>query len=432
VHPNKNLPTKLSAPYENDSSSINKAVNERVAGEWNGAGKRNGRFEVKFWVAFSKEIIPENRINVDAMVMSRDRKSQHFLADYVLKVKMIPRTTLKILSVDCPKPPDTVGVNENVPFRMTLQCVSMLPESDIFGQIEVISGGSGSWSWRSPKMSGSSRYVSEPFQVKLNQPGRWKLRATAKTENFVAEPLEFDVEVADEPKRVLGPVRIGYPQTPEMVAQGEKVRFDVSFDYKDFPNGTLAAVVFVNPVSGKDISNAWLNSRLLGGSGTYNFEPIILTAPAPGTWEMDVTIRLPRLDKPQEYKTYYTKRVSLQVVPTASQPAPDPAAMTAEITKIQKPSGTLKLNEIAPLFITIRYDKLDDQGVILKAEVIEKGAAAVLGRADSIVLRRQGTYTFPVINIKMTRTGDFAIQVNIKGPKSRLLAAKWTDFTVVD
>ncbi|MDD8027046.1 MAG: hypothetical protein PHI34_11055 [Acidobacteriota bacterium] len=432
VDPDKVIGIRLKALYEGDDSNISKAINERMAGDWSGPGKRSGQFEVEFWVAFGKEIIPENWIQVDAYTRTKDSASQHFLADYILKLKMIPRTTLEILSVDAPKPPDTVLVGEKVPLRMKIQCVSMLPEADIFFEIQAIEGGTGYWSWRSPKMSGSSRYESEPNQVKFDTPGRWKLRAKAKTENFVAEPLEFEIEVVDAPTRVLGPVRIGYPKSPEMVSQGEKVRFDVSMDYENFPAGTKAAVIFVNPVSGKDISNAWLDSRFLGGSGTYDFGPLILTAPAPGTWEMDVTIRLPRLDKPEEFKTYYTKRVSLQVVSAAAAPAPDPTEMTAEITRIQKPSGTLKLNEIAPIFVTISYKKFGGQGVILKAEVTEKGATAVLGRADSIVLRDQGTYTFPVINVKMTRTGAFAIQVNIMGPKSRPLTGKWTDFTVVD
>lgn len=432
VDPDKVIGIRLKALYEGENASINDCSNERMAGDWSNLSRRSGQFEVEFWVAFGKEIIPENWIQVDAYTRTKDSKSQHFLADYTLKIKMIPRTTLEILSVDCPKPPETVGVGEHVPVRVTVQCVSMLPETDIFFQIEAVSGGSGAWSLRSPKMTGSSRYVSEPFKISLDGPGRWKLRVKAKTDNAVSEPLEFEMEAADAHTRILGPVRIGYPKPPEMVSQGEKVRFDVSMDYQNFPPSTKAAVVFVNPVSGKDLDNAWLESRLLGGRGTYDFGPLLLTAPAPGPWEMDVTIRLPRLDEPGEFKTYYTKRVSLQVVSAAAAPVPDPAEMTAEITKIQKPSGTLKLNEVAPIFITIRYNKLGEQGLVLKAEVTEKGATTLLGRADSIVLRNQGTYSFPVINVKMTHTGEFAIQVNIKGPKSRQLAGKWTDFTVVD
>jgi hypothetical protein len=433
VDPDKIIAVKLSALNESDNASINHALNERRAGDWDGAGTRHGRFEVEFWVSFGKEIIPENKIQVDAYTLTKDRKSQHFLADYILKVKMIPRTTLKILSVDCPKPPDTVGVNESVPLRMTIQCVSMLPDSDIFGQIVAVSGGTGSWSWRSPKMSGSSRYVSQPFQVKFNQPGRWKLRAEAKTANFVAAPMEFEVEVANATMRVLGPVRVGYPKPPDSVRKGEKVRFDVSMDYKNFPAGTVAAVVFVDPSTGKDLSQAWASSRMISGNGTYDFEPLFLIAPAPGTWNLDVAFRLPRLDIPGEYETAYTKHISLQVQSQAAPTPPaNPADMTAEITKIQKPAGTLKLNEIAPIFVTIRYDHFGEPGVTLRADVTEKGTTIFAGRGDSIVLRNQGTYTFPVINVKAAHAGAFNILVNIVGPNNRVLASKWTDFTVVN
>jgi len=432
VDTDKIVAVKLTALNEPDNPSMKDAIHEMTACQTPGHKKCSGRLQARFQVYFTKEIIPENRIQIDAYVVTKDRKSQHFLADYVLKVKMIPKPRLEIVTVDCPRPPDTVRVGENVPFRVKIQCVSLLPESEIFGQIETVSGGSGHWTWRSPKMSGSSRYVSEPFQVTFNQPGRWKLRATAKTEDAVAEPLEFEVEVADEPMRAMGPVRIGYPKPPDSVREGEKVRFDVSMDYKGFPPGTVAAVVFVDPATGKDMSQGWASSRPLVGDGTCDFQPLVITAPGPGTWELDVTIRLPRLDVPGEYKTYYTKRVSLQVLSETASPAWNPAAMKAEITRIQKPAGTLKLNEMAPVFVTISYEEFGEQGAILRADVTEKGTTIFAGRGDSILLRNQGTYTFPVINVKAAHTGTFAIQVKIVGPNNRLLASKWTDFTVVD
>ena len=281
-------------------------------------------------------------------------------------------------------------------------------------------------------MSGSSLYVSEPFQVTFDQPGRWKLRATAKGGFAVAEPYEFEVEVVDQPMRILGPVRIGYPKPPDAVREGERVRFDVSMDYKNFPPGTVSAVVFIDPATGKDLSQGWVSSRQLGGNGTCDFEPIVLTAPAPGTWELDVTIRLPRLDVPGEYETSYTKRISLQVLSETVAPAWNPAAMEAEITRIQKPQGTLKLNEIVPVFVTISYEKFGEQGAVLRADVTERGTTIFAGRGDSILLRDQGTYTFPVINVKAAHTGTFAIRVEIVGPNNRVLATRWTDFTVVD
>jgi len=389
--------------------------------------------KVDFTVYFTEEIIPENWIQIDGYVKTEDGKYFHIVDQYILKVKMIPESRLEIVEVNCPHPPETVRVGEKVPFRVTVQCISLLPESKIFGSIQSISGGSGLWTWTSPKMSGSSRYVSEPFQVTFNQPGRWKLQATAKGSFAVAEPLEFEVEVVDEPMRVLGPVRIDYPEPPETVREGERVRFDVSMDYKNFPPGTVGAVVFVDPATGKDLSLDWVSSRMLSGNGTYDFGPIVLTAPAPGTWELNVTIRLPRLDVPGEYKTYYTKRISLQVLSETAAPAWNPAAMKADITRIQKPQGTLKLNEIVPIFVTISYEGFGEQGTVLRADVTERGTTIFAGRGDSILLRDQGTYTFPVINVKAAHTGTFAIQVNIVDPtNNRVLATKWTDFTVVD
>ena len=420
----------LTDPYD---QILKPVVNEKLAcSQTTGHKKCNGDHKVDFEVYFTEEHIPENGIKIDAYVMTKDGKYFHIVDQYILKVKMIPKSRLDIRSVYCPRPPDTVRVGENVPFRVEVNCVSLLPETEILGTIEVISGGNGHWTWRSPKMSGSSLYVSEPFQVTFDHPGRWKLRATAKGGFAVAEPYEFEVEVVDQPMRVLGPVRIGYPKPPDAVREGERVRFDVSMDYKNFPPGTVGAVVFIDPATGKDLSQSWVSSRPLGGNGTCDFEPIVLTAPAPGTWELDVTIRLPRLDVPGEYETSYTKRISLQVLSETAAPAWNPAAMKAEITRIQKPQGTLKLNEIVPVFVTISYEKFGEQGAVLRADVTERGTTIFAGRVDSILLRDQGTYTFPVISVKAAHTGTFAIQVEIVGPNNRVLATKWTDFTVVD
>lgn len=432
VDSDKIVGVRLTAPFEDKNFSINNSISEQDACRTPGHKKCGGRLDATFTVAFGKEIIPENQIIVDGYTMTKDRKSQHFMADLTLKVKMIPQTTLEVLFVDAPKPPETVRVGERVPIRMTVQCVSMLPQTDLSCSIQAVEGGTGYWSWRSPKMSGSSRYVSEPQEIVFDRPGRWKLQAKAKTEGFVAQPLDFEVEIVDGPARVLGPVRIGYPKPPETVGQGEKVRIDVSFDYRNFAPGTIAAVILIDPATGKEIPNAWLQSRPLEGSGSYDFGPLTLSAPEPGAWDLDVEIRLPRIDVPGEYKAYDTRRISLQVVSGPAAPAWKPADMTAEITQIRKPSGSLKVDEIAPVFVTIRYEKIAAPGAVLKAVILERGTTNVLGRADSIALRDQGSYTFPVIDVKMPRTGSFQIAVEVRGPANRLLAAKWTDFTVVD
>lgn len=432
VDSDKIVGIRLTAPFEDRNISINRSVSEQDPCRTPGHKRCTGRLDATFTVAFGMEIFPENQIIVDGYSRTRDRKSQHFMADATLKIKMIPRTRLEVLSVDAPKPPETVQVGEQIPIRMTVQCVSMLPQTDLFCSIQAVEGGTGYWSWRSPQMSGSSRYVSEPQKIVFDRPGRWKLQAKAKTEGFVAEPLDFEVEVVDAPTRVLGPVRIGYPKPPETVGPGEKVRFDVSFDYKSFPAGTTATVLFIDAATGKDIPNAWLESHPLRGNGTYDFGPVTLSAPGPGTWDLDVAIRLPRIDVPGEYNTYYTKRLSLQVASGPAAPAWKPSDMTAEITEIRKPSGSLKLNEIAPIFVTIRYEKIAAPGAVFKAVVLERGTTNALGRADSIALRDQGSYTFPVIDVKMPRTGSFQITVEVRGPNNRLLAGKWTDFTVVD
>jgi len=191
----------LTDPYD---QILKPVVNEKMAcSQTTGHRKCNGDHKVDFEVYFTEEIIPENGIKIDAYVMTKDGNYFHIVDQYILKVKMIPKSRLDIRTVYCPRPPDTVQVGENVPFRVEVNCVSLLPESEIFGTIEVISGGNGHWTWRSPKMSGSSLYVSEPFQVTFDQPGRWKLRATAKGGFAVAEPYEFEVEVVDQPMRIL-------------------------------------------------------------------------------------------------------------------------------------------------------------------------------------------------------------------------------------
>ena len=90
------------------------------------------------------------------------------------------------------------------------------------------------------------------------------------------------------------------------------------------------------------------------------------------------------------------------------------------------------LNEVFPIFVTISYEKFGEQGAVLRADVTERGTDIFAGRGDSILLRDQGTYTLPAINVTAAHTGTFAIQVNIVGPNNRILATKWTDFTVVD
>jgi len=392
----------------------------------------SGYFRTDFEVYFTEEIVPENLITIDAYVQTVDGRSIDFLDQYILKIKMIPPSRLEILDVDCPRPPDTVRVGEKVPIRVTVQCVSLLPDSEIKGSIMAVSGGSGLWTWTSPPLSGSSRYVSEPLELAFDQPGIWTLQATAFASTFHSDAFLFEVEVVDEPQRILGPVRISYPKPPDSVREGERVRFDVSMDCENIPPGTVAAIVFVDSATGEDLIQGWLSSRPLGGSGTYDFGPIVLTAPAPGTWELDATIRLPRLDAPEEYKTYYSKRISLQVLSETASPAWNPADMKAEITRIQKPQGTLGLNEVFPIFVTISYEKFGEQGAVLRADVTERGTDIFAGRGDSILLRDQGTYTLPAINVTAAHTGTFAIQVNIVGPNNRILATKWTDFTVVD
>jgi hypothetical protein len=387
---------------------------------------------VDFTVAFTKEIIPENWIQIDGYVRTADGKSFHILDTYILKVKMIPKSRLEINEVDCPRPPDTVRVGEKVPFRMKVQCISLLPESVITGTIQAVSGGNGIWTWKSPKMSGSSLYVSQPLEVTFNQPGRWKLQAKAKSGCVMSEPYDFEVEVVKEPDRIVGPVRIGYPKLPDTVREGEKVRFDVSMDYKNFPPGTVGAVVFVDPATGENLPAGDDTSRMLSGNGTYDFAPILLRAPAPGIWHLNVTIRLPQKDNPNIYETAYAQPISLKVLSEASAPAWNPAAMTAEITRIQKPEGTLELNEIFPIFVTVSYDNFGEQGAVLRADATEKGTTIFAGRSDSILLRNQGTYTFPVINVKASHTGTFSVQVEIAGPDSRVLATKSVNFTVVD
>ncbi len=420
---------RLSAPSEPNNPTLNTEI--AYSNQSRHCETCSGYHEFPFTVKFNEKIFPENVIVIDAYTW--DGKTFHQLDQYTLKVHTIPESQIEIIDVDCPRPPDTVLVGEKVPFRVTLQCVSLPPESVIKGTIETSHGLYQLFStWTSQKMSGSSRYVSDPFLVTFNEPGRWELKATANAGHVSSKPYYFEVEVVDEPDRILGPVRIGYPKPPDTVREGELVRFDVSMDYKNFPPGTRAAVVFVDPVTGKDLGSSWFDSIPLSGNGTYDFPPIKLTAPAPGTWRLDVTIRLPRLDVPGEYQTYNVKQISLQVLSETASKVGNPAAMTAEINSIQKPKGTLKLNEVFPIFVTIGYDNFGEDGAILRADATEKGTTIVAGRSDSILLRNQGTYTFPVINIKAAHTGTFSVQVKIVGPDNRVLAKKSVNFTVVD
>lgn len=395
--------------------------------------KCDGHLQAEFNAHFNKESFGQRWITIDAYAQTMDGKSVHFLDQYILKLTMLPVPTFKIQKIDAPRPPDTVRVGEPVPVRVTFDTASLLNDSRIKATIEAVSGGSGSWAWESGKLPLGGIITSEPIQVKLDKPGRWTFRVKAETTYAEAAPVQFGMEAVKEAKREVGPVTMAYPKPPGTVRVGEAVRFDVTMGYKSFPAGTVAAIVFGDSVTGKDLGEGWTTSRPIAGNGTYKFENLILHPDKKGDWKVDVMLRLPQLNPPHEYVNFWKDTVTLKVVAKTDGTKPgDPDVLEAAVTRIQQPSGSLKLNEMVPIIVSIRYDKLGTSGTILKAEIWNNGTHSRLGAVDSIPLLKNGTYTFPNIGLKAAPVGNIPLEARITSRQGRILAKKLFAIKVVN
>jgi hypothetical protein len=135
-------------------------------------------------------------------------------------------------------------------------------------------------------------------------------------------------------------------------------------------------------------------------------------------------VRLPKLNKPDEYKTEWRQDVVLKVVAKPAADAPGGSgAMQATITQIDRPQGTLKLDEVFPVVVKISYDKLGTLPVKLSATVTNltsHGGQSV----SSLPLARNGTYTFPNASIRATPLGQIEVKVEVKAPDGKVLDKK--------
>ena len=384
----------------------------------------SGFFDAEFQAHFNKENYGERLVTVDAISETSDGKTQHFLDQYILKIRLVHKPTLEIDRIDAPQPPDTVRVNEPVPVRVTYKTSWLVQDSKVKVTIVATCGGSGQWTWESGPLAGGVIKTSEPIQIKLDKPGRWCFSVTAKTTLATAPVKTFTMEAVQEAKRKVGPVTLTYPKPPETVRVGEAVRFDIAMGYKDMPPGSQACVVFGDPATGKDLSEGWQLSRMFAGDGTYQFENMVLRPKAKGDWKVVVMIRLPLLNKPDEFKTQWQETVTIKVVAKPAADAPGGSdAMQATITQVERPQGTLKLDEIFPVVVKISYDKLGTLPVKLNATVtnLTGGGGQTV---SSLPLAKNGTYTFPNALIKATPLGKIEVKVEVKAPDGRVLNKK--------
>ncbi|MCX6557568.1 MAG: hypothetical protein NTW95_09100 [Candidatus Aminicenantes bacterium] len=384
----------------------------------------SGFYEVTFQAHFNKENYGERLVTVDAISETSDSKTQHFLDQYILKIRLVHKPTLTIDKIDAPQPPDTVRVNEPVPVRVTFGTSWLVQDSKVKVTIQATNGGSGQWSWESGKLAGGVIKTSEPIQIKLDKPGRWSFTVTAATTLATAQPKTFTMEAVQEAKRKVGPVTLTYPKPPETVRVGEAVRFDASVGYQDLPAGSMMLFVLTDPATGQDLPAGWQLSRSIAGAGSYRFSGMEARPAAKGNWQLSAQVRLPKLNKPSEYKTEWQQDVVLKVVAEPAADAPGgSSAMQATITRVDRPQGTLKLDEVVPIVVHISYDKLGTLPITLSATVMNltsHGGQTV----SSLPLAKNGTYTFANALIRATPLGKIEVKVEVRAPDGHVLAKK--------
>ncbi|MCX6554888.1 MAG: hypothetical protein NTZ12_07740 [Candidatus Aminicenantes bacterium] len=226
----------------------------------------SGFYDAEFQAHFNKENYGERLVTVDAISETSDGKTQHFLDQYILKIRLVHKPTLAIDRIDAPQPPDTVRVNEPVPVRVTCNTSWLVQDSKVKVTIQATCGGSGQWTWESGPLAGGVIKTSEPIQIKLDKPGRWCFSVTAKTTLATAPVKTFFMEAVEEAKRKVGPVTLTYPKPPETVRVGESVRFDATVGYQDLPAGSTMIFVLNDPATGQDLPSGWQLSRAIAGA----------------------------------------------------------------------------------------------------------------------------------------------------------------------
>jgi hypothetical protein len=392
----------------------------------------SGFYEATFEAHFNRENYGERLVTVDAISETADGKTQHFLDQYILKIRLVHKPTLTIDKIDAPQPPDTVRVNEPVPVRVTFGTAWLVQDSKVKLAIAATYGGSGQWTWESGPLTGGVIKTSEPIQVKLDKPGLWSFSVTAKTTLATAAVKTFTMEAVQEAKRKVGPVTLAYPRPPETVRVGEAVRFDATVGYQDLPPGSTMLFVLNDPATGQDLTAGWQLSRAIAGAGSYTFSGMEARPAVKGDWKLSAQVRLPKLNKPDEFKTEWQQDVVLKVVAKPAADAPGGSeAMQATITRVERPQGTLKLDEVFPVVVKISYDKLGTLPVTLSATVTNltsHGGQSV----SSLPLARNGTYTFPNASIRAMPLGQIELKVEVKAPDGRVLDKKKFRLTVVN
>jgi len=384
----------------------------------------SGFFDAEFQAHFNKENYGERLVTVDAISETSDGKTQHFLDQYILKIRLVHKPTLAIDRIDAPQPPDTVRVNEPVPVRVTCNTSWLVQDSKVKVTIAATCGGSGQWTWESGPLAGGVIKTSEPIQIKLDKPGRWCFSVTAATTLAKSPVKTFYMEAVEEAKRKVGPVTLTYPKPPETVRVGEAVRFDATVGYQDLPAGSTMIFALNDPATGQDLPSGWQLSRAIAGAGSYKFSGMEARPAKKGDWKLSAQVRLPKLNKPGEYKTEWQQAVTLKVVAKPAADAPGGSdAMQATITKVERPQGTLKLDEVVPIVVHISYDKLGTLPVKLNATVtnLTGGGGQTV---SSLPLAKNGTYTFPNALIKATPLGKIELRVEVKAPDGHVLNKK--------
>lgn len=432
VPADRTLLVRISSTSEPGNASLNAARKGRPS-QSPRESTCDGVFRCHFDARFNKQDSTDRIIMIDAYIQTQDGRSVDKHLSEHIRVQIVPQPSLAIDKVRAPRPPDTVLVGEAFDIRLEFAASKLVQGSKIKAVVEAVAGGSGRWTWESRSLEGDAALSSDPIRVKLNKAGTWKFRVKADTTYAEAKPVTFQMEAVEASPREVDNVRLAYPAPPETVQVGEDVRFEVAFSYRNLPADTRLWAVFVDPITGQDIEDGWALSPPLKGDGTSVIRDLHLAPARAGSWKVDVHLRLPRLNAGvNDFDTIWKETAQLKVLETVPGHPGNPEALTAKITRIKIPPGTILFKAPFPVTVTIEYEKLGDVGVVLEAQIRYPATGSLRASGKSIVLKKAGEYVFPNFTVTANPIGPITFEVRILAPDGRILHSRTFTITAVE
>jgi hypothetical protein len=331
--------------------------------------------------------------------------------DFNIDASSVP-PDLEIRDIQYVKPPETIAVGESTPVVVKVRYSN--PYEPMLMAINIYDLSSGSWEGGiagvSERFSGTGTYTFKPVSITPRRPDDWELRVMITADfpesggDSLAETTK-DFTISVEP--AFGGVQITNVVVPSgTIAVGELFPVTVTAKYSDLAGGTKLMLWFKDQDTGEQLQ-VTATSGLLSGSGTYTFNTVNPKAKRPGDWHLQALVDIAG-------DTAAMKTFTIKVVGA-------PVGATIQITKVKIPPGTLKVDESAPITVTIKYENLAP-GTKLKVYVQDEDANKKLKSVTSIALSGSGTYTFPNITIKPTKAKTWHLSVGITDhPETRSL-----------